>query len=71
MIKAFIVFCFFISTLYSKPLELDIKARNAILINADTGAILFEKEAYKKAYPASLTKVFTTSYILENYKDAF
>ncbi|NGX52192.1 MAG: D-alanyl-D-alanine carboxypeptidase DacF [Candidatus Anoxychlamydiales bacterium] len=69
MIKAVVVFCCFAVTLCAKPLELDIKARNAILVNADTGAILFEKEAHKKAYPASLTKVFTTSYILENYKD--
>ncbi|KKM05017.1 hypothetical protein LCGC14_1758360 [marine sediment metagenome] len=69
MIKAFIVFCVFVSILHSKPLELDINAKNAILINAENGAILFEKEAYKKVYPASLTKVFTTWYILENYKD--
>ncbi|NGX33890.1 MAG: D-alanyl-D-alanine carboxypeptidase DacF [Candidatus Anoxychlamydiales bacterium] len=69
MIKSFICFCFFISIVFANPLELDVNAKNAILINVDNGAILFEKEAHNKAYPASLTKVFTLWYILENYKD--
>ncbi len=69
MIKILIIFCFFVLSLSARALQLDINAKNAILINADSGAILFEKEAYQKIYPASLTKVFTTWYILENYKD--
>jgi len=69
MIKTIIIFCCFVLTLHASPLELDVNAKNAILVNADTGAILFEKDAHKKVYPASLTKIFTTWYILENYKD--
>ena len=31
----------------------------AILMDADTGAILYEKNAYERNYPASTTKILT------------
>jgi D-alanyl-D-alanine carboxypeptidase (penicillin-binding protein 5/6) len=34
-------------------------------MNAETGAILYEKEAHKASYPASITKVATALYALE------
>jgi len=37
----------------------------AILINADTGAIIYEKNAHDSHYPASITKVATALYALE------
>ncbi len=37
-----------------------ISAETAILIEANTGAILYEKSAHKQMYPASITKILTT-----------
>lgn len=38
----------------------------AILINPDSGKILYEKNAYKKMYPASTTKIMTAILVLES-----
>ena len=38
----------------------DIKARTAILQDYLSGEILFEKDADKSIYPASMTKIMTT-----------
>lgn len=51
---------------WSKPLELNITAPSAILMNADTGAILYEKQAHIPMYPASITKIATALYVLED-----
>lgn len=48
----------------AKQLAVDVQAESAIMINADTGAILYEKEAYTPQYPASITKVPTLLYAL-------
>ena len=45
-------------------LELDADA--AILIDATTGEILYEKNPYKKEYPASITKLMTMLLAFEN-----
>ena len=37
----------------------DITADSAIVINADTGTVYYEKNADKREYPASMTKVMT------------
>ncbi len=39
--------------------EPEITARNAILVDANYGEVLFEKGGYEKVYPASVTKVMT------------
>lgn len=39
--------------------ELTINSRAAILIDANTGAVIYEKNAHEKLYPASITKVLT------------
>ena len=44
-----------------------IKGQAAILINADTGVILFEKNAHDLHYPASTTKVATALYVLKHH----
>lgn len=41
-------------------------AESAILIEASTGLILYEKNIHKKHYPASITKIMTTLLALEN-----
>jgi D-alanyl-D-alanine carboxypeptidase (penicillin-binding protein 5/6) len=45
-------------------LPLTVKAESAILINADTGAILYEKNAHEKLYPASVTKIAACLYAI-------
>ncbi len=47
------------------PLKVEVSAKAAILINSETGAILFEKNAYQPLYPASITKISTAMYALE------
>ena len=50
----------------SQIFAVTVNSPNAILIDADTGRILYEKDAYKTAYPASTTKVLTAILVLEN-----
>lgn len=51
--------------LEAKPLNLTVTADSAILINADTGAVLYEKNAHKLQYPASTTKIATAMYAMK------
>lgn len=46
-------------------LKVDMSAKAAILINEETGAVLYEKNAHTPLYPASITKVITALYALE------
>lgn len=39
--------------------ELTLNSRAAILIDANTGTVIYEKNAHEKLYPASITKVLT------------
>lgn len=52
-------------TLLAKPLKVSVEAESAILINADTMNVLFEKKAKQKQYPASITKIATAAYALK------
>ncbi len=54
-----------IFTLEAKPLSVKVSAPSAILINSETGAILYEKEIHQKRFPASTTKIATAFYVLE------
>lgn len=69
---------FFLSFFYVKPIfaeeqnnELDLAkdAKAAILLERDTGQILFEKNAHEKLPPASMTKVMTLLLIMEAIDD--
>lgn len=42
------------------PTGPDISSETAILIEAETGTILYQKDMHKQMYPASITKVLTT-----------
>ncbi len=44
----------------SWPSGPSVGSETAILIEADTGTILYEKDAHKQMYPASITKTLTT-----------
>ena len=58
-----------VSVLSAGQLEVEIQARSAILVNANTGAVLFDKEAYVPSNPASTTKIATALYVLEQGGD--
>lgn len=46
--------------------EPDLVSNAAIVMVADTGQILYEKNAYDKKYPASITKILTSTIALEH-----
>ena len=50
----------------AKLFAVEISSPNAILIDVDSGKILYEKDAYSTVYPASTTKVLTAIMALEN-----
>lgn len=43
-----------------------VNAKTAVLMDASTGLVLYEKNAHKEEYPASTTKIMTTLLALEN-----
>lgn len=66
--KFFPFYLFFALILMIEPLyslDFDIHADSVILMNADTGAVLYEKNGEKVQYPASLTKIATAIYTLK------
>lgn len=70
MIKLlYVLFLFFAVTVDAVPLNLDIHAESALLMNAHTGEILFEKNAHTPQYPASITKIATALFTLHVYGD--
>src|SRR5215470_18125535 len=44
-------------------------APHAILIDADSGSVLYEKAADQLTYPASLAKLMTVEVVLHNIKE--
>ena len=64
-----VMFCLgAVATFYAAPLKVNVQARSAILMNAETGAVLYEKDAHLPSYPASTTKIATALYLLEEKK---
>lgn len=61
----FIALFLFITPLFAINTEAD----SFILINAETGNILYEKNPKKPVYPASLTKIATCLYALQNQEN--
>lgn len=53
----------------SFPLDVQLRAKAAILINAETGVVLFEKNAHEPLHPASTTKVATALYAISRQGD--
>jgi D-alanyl-D-alanine carboxypeptidase (penicillin-binding protein 5/6) len=63
----FLIFCF-IFPLFpagAAAAELDIAGKSALLMDAATGRVLYEKNAHEKLSPASVTKVMTLLLIME------
>lgn len=63
------IFCVSRQWAYVSPLEVSVNAEAAILINAHSGAILYEKNSHTPHYPASITKIATTLYALQEKGD--
>ena len=61
-----LIFCFGLNTIiYAENTDLEIYAPSAILMDLNTGKILYEKNAHEKMYPASITKVLTAIVVME------
>lgn len=62
--RYFNIFCIVLLLSFLVPysalaVELPLKASSAILLDAQSGKILYEKDAHKVSYPASMTKIMT------------
>lgn len=58
-----ICFCTFVK---AEELNFGANAKSAILIDADTGTIIFEKNSHERLEPASMTKMMSMLLILES-----
>jgi serine-type D-Ala-D-Ala carboxypeptidase (penicillin-binding protein 5/6) len=58
-----------IQVVLAEQLKVHVAAEAAILMNAETGAILYEKDAHSLYYPASITKIATALYGLKHKGD--
>ncbi len=47
----------------------EVKSETALLVSLDTGDVLYAKNADKKCFPASITKIMTAIILLENCND--
>lgn len=56
---------FSVGSLQAKPLSCSVAAESAILMNANNGKILFQKNAFQPRYPASITKIATGLYTVK------
>ncbi|PWU15705.1 MAG: D-alanyl-D-alanine carboxypeptidase [Chlamydiae bacterium] len=65
----FLFIVMIVSRSANTALQVDISAKAAVLMNAETGAVLYEKNAYLPLYPASITKIITALYALEKRGD--
>lgn len=54
-----------IKTFAAETEQLDLKSESAVLLDSDTGAVLYAKNANEKMYPASVTKIATAIYAIE------
>ena len=48
------------------PSEISISADGGILMDINSGAVLFEKNSHEPYYPASITKILTALIVIEN-----
>ncbi len=66
-----LILCLVLAPIKASAYEItgfDITAKAGMLMSIDTGEILYEKNADKKVYPASITKIMTVILYLENEK---
>lgn len=68
LVGSAMIFAFLIFAPYASALETS--AREAVLVDYDTGAILYQKDADKPMPPASMTKIMTVFMAFERLKDS-
>ena len=61
----FLIVCLLPLPVFSEEVELELSAPSAILIEASTGQVLYEKNIHDKRPPASVTKVMTMLLVME------
>ena len=59
-------FFFFFVAINNENIKDKLYSNNNLLMDAESGNILFEKNGYSKIYPASTTKILTCILALEN-----
>ncbi len=62
-------FIFFKIFLFSKNLEVQIETPYAVLVNAKTGKVLFDKRGNESVYPGSTTKIASALYVLKHARE--
>lgn len=60
-----------LNSLHAKLLQTDVHAKSAILMNAATGTVLFEKNPHELSFPASCTKMATALYVIDVKRPEF
>lgn len=63
------IWLLFFYPLLASPLQVPVNAKAALILNAENGRVLFEKNGYELAFPASTTKVATALFALEKCGD--
>lgn len=58
--------CFSVSAF--EPTGFDVNAKSALFVSLDTDEVIYSKDADKRIYPASITKIMTTLLMLESEK---
>lgn len=70
MKKVFLVIlsitCLFSLNVKAEELNFGASAKSAILIDADTGTVIFEKNSHERLEPASMTKMMSMLLIVES-----
>ncbi len=64
-ISIFLIILFFIPTVSAAPSPPETVSPSAVLIEKNTGKLLYEKDSHKKLPPASVTKVMTLLLVME------
>ena len=67
-ITLFLAFAIYANTVAFGATKPVVKAESAILVEASTGKVLYEKNAQKSMYPASMTKILTSIIALDYFK---
>lgn len=65
LILLIILFILFTTSTSFATTDININSEAGLLVETSTGKILYEKNAYKKMYPASTTKILTAILVLE------
>lgn len=69
-VLCFLILMFlFVGSVKAEEVEIASKAKSAILLEATTGNVLYEKNSHEKLAPASMTKIMSMLLIVESIED--